>query len=92
MLWLYCTVVCHVVFLKFSGSGKSATAGPSNEEQDEGSVQTSERTLTVLEQQYESSRYLTHIARGAGLGYGSQALTTELPSQKNSGDKLHETL
>lgn len=48
--------------------------------------------MTALEQQYESSRYLTHIARGAGLGYGSQALTTELPSQKNSGDNLHETL
>ena len=29
------------------------------------------KRLSVLEEQYESSRYLTHIARGAGLGYGT---------------------
>lgn len=48
--------------------------------------------MDVLEHQYESSRFQTHIARGVGLGYGSAALTTELPSQKDSGDKLDEKL
>jgi hypothetical protein len=28
-------------------------------------------TLQKLEQQYESSRYLTHMARGVGLGFNS---------------------
>ena len=50
------------------------------------------KRLSVLEHQYESSRFQTHIARGVGLGYGSAALTTELPSQKDSGDKLDEKL
>ena len=27
--------------------------------------------LKKLEQQYESSRYLTHVARGVGLGFAS---------------------
>lgn len=30
-------------------------------------------TLQKLEQQYESSRYLTHIARGVGLGFASSS-------------------
>jgi len=49
-----------------SGASKSAAAGES-----EGTAQNSEKKLNALEQQYEASRYLTHIARGAGLGYGS---------------------
>ena len=32
-----------------------------------------DETTAKLEEQYEVSRYLTHIARGAGLGYGSQS-------------------
>lgn len=28
-------------------------------------------TLNKLERQYESSRYLTHVARGVGLGFNS---------------------
>ena len=36
-----------------------------------------EKTLSTLEQQYETSRYMTHMARGAGLGYGADSLLTE---------------
>ncbi len=73
------------------GGHKSSCSRPS-EKKSEGRSKSSEKALTVLEQQYETSRYLTHVARGAGLGYGSEALTTELPFQKDSSDKLHETL
>ena len=30
-----------------------------------------EKLRKDLEQQYESSRYMTHLARGSGLGYGT---------------------
>ena len=36
-----------------------------------------EKTLSTLEQQYETSRYMTHMARGAGLGYGADSLLAE---------------
>lgn len=82
------------VLLHFQGTGKSSSSQCTqpSEQINEGSAKSSERALTALEQQYEASRFLTHVARGVGLGYGSQALTTELPSQKDSTDKLHETL
>lgn len=46
------------------------------------------KTLKRLEEQYDASRYTTHIAKGAGLGYGSGSLLSgpkssqsdELPS------------
>ena len=68
-------------------AASSASAAGNKEAQEEHS-----KRMGVLEHQYESSRYQTHIARGVGLGYGSAALTTELPSQKDSGDKLDEKL
>lgn len=42
------------------------------------------KTLSGLEEQYETSRYVTHVAKGAGLGYGSGSLLTELPSKTNT--------
>lgn len=35
-------------------------------------------TLKKLEQQYESSRYLTHVARGVGLGFNSISDSNDL--------------
>ena len=37
--------------------------------------------LHSLQQQYDTSRYLTHIARGAGLGYGTDLQSRE-PEQQ----------
>lgn len=82
-----------MLILNDVGESKGETSAvPQNELNDEPPIEDRDRTLNALEQQYEASRYLTHIARGAGLGYGTQALTTELPSQKDPHDKLHETL
>ena len=39
-------------------------------------------TLKKLEEQYESSRYLTHVARGVGLGFGSTAEQHEDVTEK----------
>ena len=33
----------------------------------------SSKLLQDLESQYESSRFMTHLAKGAGLGYGTSA-------------------
>ena len=83
-----CLCVCLSVHRAHSTDPTSATSSSANKEaQEEHS-----KRMNVLEYQYESSRYQTHIARGVGLGYGSAALTTELPSQKDSGDKLDEKL
>ena len=71
-----------------SAAASSAATSASNKEMQE----EHSKRLTVLEHQYESSRFQTHIARGVGLGYGSAALTTELPSQKDTMDKLDEKL
>ena len=81
-----CPFLTHNIFNPFTGP--SAAASASNKEMQE----EHSKRLTVLEHQYESSRFQTHIARGVGLGYGSAALTTELPSQKDSTDKLDEKL
>jgi len=40
------------------------------------------KTLDSLQQQYETSRYLTHIARGSGLGYGSELPSASKPPQQ----------
>ena len=70
-----------------TGSAAASASMDNKEVQDEHS-----KRMNVLEHQFESSRYQTHIARGVGLGYGTAALTTELPSQKDTGDKLDEKL
>ena len=76
------------VFSSTVGSEAATSASAGNKEVRE----EHSKRMDVLEHQYESSRFQTHIARGVGLGYGSAALTTELPSQKDSGDKLDEKL
>ena len=47
--------------------------GSSSSSQNLDEVQKKEHsgTLKRLEQQYESSRFLTHVARGVGLGFAS---------------------
>ena len=77
-----------ILFSSTVGSETATSASAGNKEVRE----EHSKRMDVLEHQYESSRYQTHIARGVGLGYGSAALTTELPSQKDSGDKLDEKL
>lgn len=49
----------------FLGSTSSSTDSDKSHESN------NSRTLKKLEQQYESSRYLTHVARGVGLGFGT---------------------
>ena len=55
-----------MIWLFFLGS----KAVPQKEEKEEPSDSS---TMKRLEQQYESSRYLTHIARGVGLGFASSS-------------------
>lgn len=49
--------------------GMSSTS--SSTDSDKSHESNNSRTLKKLEQQYESSRYLTHVARGVGLGFGT---------------------
>ncbi len=42
------------------------------------------KTLSNLEEQYETSRFVTHVAKGAGLGYGSGSLLTEIPGKPHT--------
>lgn len=49
--------------------GMSSTSSSTDSEKSHES--SNSRTLKKLEQQYESSRYLTHVARGVGLGFGT---------------------
>lgn len=52
----------------------SIYSGSANKEENEQETPEEHKESTSvmknLEQQYESSRYLTHMARGYGLGYG----------------------
>jgi len=49
-------------------------------------METQPTILHSLQQQYDTSRYMTHIARGAGLGYGTDLQSRE-PFEQQS-DKL----
>lgn len=46
--------------------------------------------LDELEKQYEISRFKTHMAKGLGLGYGSETLPN-VPSTSTGTDDLLET-
>lgn len=45
--------------------------GSTSADSDKSHESNNSNTLKKLEQQYESSRYLTHVARGVGLGFGT---------------------
>ena len=49
-------------------------------------METQPTILHSLQQQYDASRYMTHVARGAGLGYGTDLQSRE-PFEQQS-DKL----
>ena len=50
----------------------------------------SSRLLGQLEKQYEVSRFKTHMAKGVGLGYGSDTLPN-VPSTSTGTDDLLES-
>lgn len=58
-------IVTRYFVIPFPGS-TSKSAESDEIKKDEHSM-----TLKKLEKQYESSRYLTHVARGVGLGFAS---------------------
>lgn len=46
--------------------------------------------LKDLESQYETSRFMTHLAKGAGFGFGTSAQITQTKVNPNDTDSLHE--
>lgn len=50
----------------------------------------SSKILQALESQYETSRFMTHLAKGAGLGYGTSAQITQTKVNPNDTDSLNE--
>lgn len=46
--------------------------------------------LRNLESQYETSRVMTHLAKGAGLGYGVSSQITQTEVNPTDTDNLHE--
>ena len=44
--------------------------------------------LNALEAQYETSRFMTHLAKGAGLGYGIAAQITQKKVDPHDTDNL----
>ena len=72
MLWLvtFCSVS------HFLPGTAASEKGISTEESDK-LREKHARTLGSLEEQYDASRYVTHIAKGAGLGYGSGTMLAE---------------
>lgn len=65
--------------------------GGSNEGGTPGSDNKSNKLLDNLEAQYEASRFMTHLAKGAGLGYGSNALITQNKVNPNDTDDINES-
>ena len=63
----------------------SSSAGDDSKQQ-----QKNAKLLQDLEVQYETSRFMTHKARGVGLGYGMSTQTLE-PKIDQSTDNLLET-
>ena len=51
----------------------------------------SSQLLNNLESQYETSRYMTHLAKGAGLGFGLHAQISQNKVNPNDTDDLHQT-
>ncbi len=51
----------------------------------------SNKLLDDLEAQYETSRFMTHLAKGAGLGYGSGAQITQNKVNPNDTDDINES-
>ena len=63
---------------------------PSSSGDDSKQQQKNAKLLQDLEVQYETSRFMTHKARGAGLGYGMTTQTLE-PKIDQSTDNLLES-
>lgn len=66
------------------------STGTSGGESGEELKQKNAKLLQDLEVQYDTSRFMTHKARGVGLGYGLSAQTLE-PKVEQSTDDLLET-
>ena len=49
------------------------------------------KLLDDLEAQYETSRFMTHLAKGAGLGYGSGAQITQNKVNPNDTDDINQS-
>ena len=63
---------------------------PSTGDNDSKQQQKNAKLLQDLEVQYETSRFMTHKARGVGLGYGMSTQTLE-PKIDQSTDNLLES-
>ena len=61
------------------GNPKTTTSNQSN------------KLLDDLEAQYEVSRFMTHLAKGAGLGYGTGAQITQNKVNPNDTDNINES-
>lgn len=57
----------------------------------EGGEHKSNKLLDNLEAQYEASRFMTHLAKGAGLGYGSNASISQNKVNPNDTDDINES-
>ena len=76
--------------IKDDGGDATGTGKESLSNQDVEKKKTN-KLLDDLEAQYESSRFMTHLAKGAGLGYGQAAQITQTKVDPNDTDDINET-
>ena len=83
------STTCGTLTLSFHFLGGGAVGKGDSDKEGEGEVQKKHtETLNDLEQQYELSRFMTHMAKGAGLGYGSSCLTSERKVDATNTDEM----
>ena len=66
-------------------------SGDSDSTTDCKAAKKSNQLLDNLEAQYEASRFMTHLAKGVGLGYGLNAQITQSKVNPNDTDDINES-